>query len=543
MNRILARKYRLLLEAERGTVYKDPGGRLSICLVYPNTYHVGMSNLGFTGMYTLLNSRNDVVCERAFLPDREDMDMFAGGAELCSLESGRPLREFDVIGFSVSFENDFPNVVKILELAGIKPFSRERDEKDPLIVMGGPCSFMNPEPLADFMDLVFVGEAEEMVHEFVEAWMAGGDRTSMLRRLCGIEGFYVPSFYACDYHDDGRIRKWRSVVDDAPLIVRRRIVEDMDATPLVSSLSTPYTEFGDMVLTEVMRGCPFSCRFCAAGHVYDPPRRRDVSGLVRDIRRRTGDGLRVGLIAPSLTEYRELKRVLAMKDVFFSITSLRASRKAAAIVEMLKKNSRSVSIAPEAGTERLRKLINKRISEEDILSTAESIFSNGINTLKLYFMIGLPTETDRDVDAIIDLVRRIRALSGRSGVALTVSPFVPKPFTPFQWHFMMDMKTLRTRIGRIRKGLAPLGVRVSHDSVRSAFMQGVFAAGDRRVAAVVYNVSRQKDWKRNCREAGIDPAFYVARRKDRGEIFPWDFIDNRISKERLFEEYSEALRT
>ncbi|HDL21129.1 MAG TPA: radical SAM protein, partial [Nitrospirae bacterium] len=432
MRKSLIQKNRELLESEKGAVFKDPGGRLGICLVYPNTYHVGMSNLGFTGLYTLLNSMDGVVCERVFLPEKNDIDRIERTrSRLVSFESGRPLNSFDAIAFSVSFENDYPNVLKILGLAKIGYYSRDRGDRDPLIIMGGPCAFINPEPLADFMDVVFIGEAENEIDDLVRGLGSDGHKTGRLKSLSGVNGCYIPSFYEPTYSEEGKIIKVEKIYPEAPGVIKRVYVNDLNKTILTSRLSTPHTEFKDMYLIEAMRGCPFSCRFCVAGHVYDPPRQRKPEVLTEEIENAREKGLKVGLIAPSLTEYRGITGLLDGKDVHFSITSLRASKRSAEIVKMLK-NGRSVSIAPEAGSQRLRDVIKKKISEDDILETSELILKSNIKNLKLYFMAGLPTETQEDIDAIIELVKKIRSLSKKGTISLTLSIFVPKPFTPFQ---------------------------------------------------------------------------------------------------------------
>ncbi|MGE5893744.1 MAG: radical SAM protein [bacterium] len=542
MKKSLVRRYRDLLSAETGTVFKDPGGKINICLVYPNTYSVGMSNLGFTGLYTLLNERDDVVCERAFLPDPEDiLDFKKTGTPLVSLESGRPLTEFHVIGFSVSFENDYPNVVRILDLARMKPVAADRGTSGPLVIMGGPCSFMNPEPLAPFVDVVFVGEAEEMFHDFFEVLKQKNAREEILLFLAGHGGFYIPAFYEPVYDDAGMIASVRKRVDHIPGRIQRRFLKNLDSPVLRSAITTPKTEFKDMFLLEAMRGCPFSCRFCAAGHIYNPPRQRNSEILKGEIGRARERGLRVGLIAPSLSEYTDIEKVLSLEGVHFSITSLRASRRSGEILSLLK-DKRSISIAPEAGTQRLRDVINKKVTEEDILTTVKLIFESDMRTLRLYFMIGLPTESDEDIQGIVTLTKNIRALSKKGNISLTLSNFVPKPFTPFQWHPMVEMEIVKKRITMIKKGLFSLkGVSIGHDVLKDSYMQGLFAMGDRRMSAVLLRMLGQKDWSKACGEAGIDPRFSIFRQKSFDEYLPWDFIDNGISKEKLWEEYRKAI--
>lgn len=537
MSRRLVEKAEELLSKEEGTVFKDPGGRISVCLIFPNTYHLGMSNLGFQGIYTLLNDRDDVVCERAFLPDPEDMEEFERtGTEIFSLESKRPLGRFDILAFSISFENDLINVLKILSMARIPLGSSERDSRHPLVIMGGACAFANPEPLAEFVDLCFVGEAEEMLEEFADAYAESPSKEDAIRRAMAIEGVYAPRCYEVSYGPEGLISE-RRALEGAPEIIRRRRIKDISARPLRPSITTPETEFQRMYLVEAMRGCPHSCGFCLAGHVYSPPRRKPLEAIKGEIEAARKRTRRVGLIGPSLTDYPHAAEVLRMEGVDFSITSLRASPKSAAITALMQ-GTKSVSIAPEAGTGRLRKVISKNITEEDILETSRLILSGGVERLRLYFMVGLPTETDQDIEGIIGLVAKIRGLSSKGRIVLTLSTFVPKPFTPFQWHPMEEMKVVKERMRHVKKSLERLkGVRVFHDVPKYAYMQGMFSRGDRRVAGALRAMLDDGDWFRAARSAGVDPDFYTMRSRRVEEILPWDFLDNGISKVQLWDKY------
>ncbi len=543
VSRKLAAKIDSLLAKEKGTVHKDPGGRISVCIVYPNTYHIGMSNLGFQGIYTALNARAEVVCERTFLPDEEDGEEYLRTrSEIVSMESKRPLNRFDIVAFSVSFENDYPNVLKLLEMAKIPARAAERKDVHPLLIMGGVCAFFNPEPLADFFDICFIGEAEEMLPDFMDSFGASRSREDLLGRVRGIDGVYLPHLYAITYGSDGRI-DGRTARADAPGHIRRRFVKEISGRSFRPSIMTPETEFSGMYLTEAMRGCPWNCRFCVAGSVYKPVRKKDPGALKKEIAEAAAAGSRLGLIAPSLTDYPHAGDILCMDGVDFSITSLRASRKSAELMGLLK-GHKSVSIAPEAGTQRLRNVIDKRITEESIVETAEHILAHGIETLRLYFMVGLPTEGERDVEGIISLVKKIRRISEKGKIVLTLSTFVPKPFTPFQWHPMEKMEVVKGRLKSVKKELALLkGVKVFHDVPKYAYMQGLFSRGDRRIAWVLEKMQVVEDWGRACAEAGIDPNFSLFRQRDFHDILPWDFIDNYVPKERLWDEYQKALKT
>lgn len=541
MSRRLIEKADDLLSREKGTVFKEPGGRINICLVYPNTYHVGMSNLGFQGVYTLLNERADVVCERAFLPDPEDLDEFERtGTELFSLESKRPLGRFDMVAFSVSFENDYTNIIKVLRLANIPLEASARTPHHPLLLLGGVCAFSNPEPLASFFDLCFVGEAEEMLHEFLEAYKAADSKEGALNNAMAVEGVYIPGLYEVRYVPGGAISE-RIALSVAPATVRRRYVRDLSAQPFRPSITTPGTEFSGMYLIEAERGCPWNCSFCLAGHIYGPVRKKPLEVMKGEIKEALRHTERVGLIGPSLTDYPHADEVLRMEGVDFSITSLRASPRSAALVGLMR-GQKSVSIAPEAGTDRLRKVINKRITEEDIIETARLIFDQGIERLRLYFMVGLPTETEEDIQGIVSLVRKIRETSRRGSIVITLSTFVPKPFTPFQWHPMERLQSVKERMKLVKKALLPIrGIRVFHDVPKYAYMQGMLSMGDRRVSAALKVLSGAEDWKNASLRAGVNPDFYIFRRRDLSEILPWDFIDCGTEKKRLWEQYQRSL--
>jgi radical SAM superfamily enzyme YgiQ (UPF0313 family) len=538
----IAAKIDSLLSGEKGTVYKDPGGRISVCIVYPNTYHIGMSNLGFQGIYTALNARADVVCERAFFPDEEDREeCLRTHSEIVSMESKRPLNRFDIIAFSVSFENDYPNVLAILDMARIPARTAQRENIHPLLVMGGVCAFFNPEPLADFFDICFIGEAEEMIQEFMDCYRDSRSRTELFEKAKNIEGLYLPQHYVVAYGNDGKIAG-RAARGEAPEHINRRFVKEISGHSFMPSIITPETEFSGMYLTEAMRGCPWNCRFCVAGSVYKPVRKKDPEALKEEIGGAAAMSSRVGLIAPSLTDYPFTGDVLCMDGVDFSITSLRASRKSAELIGLLK-GHRSVSIAPEAGTQRLRNVIDKRITEQGIIETAELIRAEGIETLRLYFMVGLPTEDEEDVDGIISLVKKIRGISEKGQIVLTLSTFVAKPFTPFQWHPMERMEVVKGRLKSLKKELALLkGVKVFHDVPKYAYMQGLFSRGDRRISGVLEKMSGTGDWRKACDEAGVSADFYLFGQRDFHDILPWDFIDNHIAKEKLWAEYQKALR-
>lgn len=549
MNRRLIEKADALLSREKGTIRKAHGGRIRICLVYPNTYQVGMANLGFQGIYGLLNRRDDVVCERAFLPEEGDLaEHRRTRTPLFSLESKMPLGEFDIVAFSVSFENDYPNILKILDLAKIPFRSLERNPYHPLVIGGGVFAFFNPEPLALVFDVVFVGEAEESLEEFLDVYKGERERggrpeerkPAVKKGALSLEGVYIPEYYSVTYNADGTVAG-RIARDGAPGRVRRRYLRDLSKSSLTTAVVTPDSEFSSMYLVEVMRGCPWSCRFCLVGHIYNPLRKKDPAAVSAEIDAAGELSRKVGLIGPSLSDYPRIQEILCMEGVSFSLTSLRASERSAALVQFLK-GSRSVSIAPEAGTERMRRVINKKVTEEDILSTAALLFAAGIETLRLYFMTGLPSERDEDISGITGLVKKIRGLSAKGNITLSVSTFVPKPFTPFQWHPMAPLSEIKEKLKRIKRELKEVrGVRVLHDVPKYAHLQGLFARGDRRLLKVLEAMVTTDDWEDACSAEEVDRDFYLFRKRDSGENLPWDFIDTGTDKETLWNEYRKAL--
>jgi radical SAM superfamily enzyme YgiQ (UPF0313 family) len=541
MSRRLLERADYLLSKEKGTVFKDPGGKINIALVYPNRYAVGMSSLGFQGIYGLLNGFADVVCERVFLPDAEDItEHERSRTELFSLESKRTLARFDIVAFSVSFENDYPNIVKMLRMSRIPLYSSQRNSSYPVLIMGGACAFFNPEPTADFFDVCFIGEAEEMLPEFLHAYRESTSREELFDRSLRIEGVYIPRYYEIGYSTGSGLISGRRALRGAPEVIRKRSVSDIAESLFRPAITTPEAEFSDMYLLEAMRGCPWSCRFCVAGRVYKPVRKKDLGVLQSEIAEARARTNRVGLIGPSLSDYPYAKEVLKMEGVDFSITSLRASPRSADIAALMR-GHKSISIAPEAGTERLRRVINKKVTEEDILTTAEMILSGNIETLRLYFMVGLPTETRDDIEGISDLVRKVRASTRRGQITLSVSTFVPKPFTPFQWHPMERPGEVKERLKMIKKALVSLrGVRVFHDVPKYAYMQGIFSLGDRRVAALAEHAASNA-FSLSGGFGGLSADSFIFRIRDGTEILPWDFIDAGVPKEMLRREYEEAL--
>ncbi|KAF0181924.1 MAG: radical SAM protein [Nitrospirae bacterium] len=512
-----------------------------MCIVYPNVYGVGMASLGYQGIYRLLNLRNDVVCERAFVPDDKDLAEYRRtDTPIFSLESKRPLGQFDIVAFSIAFENDYPNIVRVLAQSRIPLLSHDRTAHHPVVIGGGVCATINPEPFADFFDLLFVGDAEQSLPAFLDLFVAAGGRRAGVAQAGAIPGIYVPSRYEITYGDDGSLAA-RSALSGAPEGIRRQRCDDISCSPVSTAIVSSKSEFADMFLVEAMRGCPWSCRFCMVGNVYRPVRQKSLAAIREEIGRAKEQGCRVGIVGPSLTDYQHIEAVLAIDGVEFSLTSLRAQEKSARLLDQLAA-ARSISIAPEAGTERMRKVINKKVTETDIVETAALIFARGISHLRLYFMIGLPTERDEDILGIVDLIARIRSLCRHGKITAGISTFVPKPFTPFQWCAMDRPDNIKKKLRLIKKAfrMTP-GVRIVHDVPKYAYMQGLFARGDRRLTAVLSEMELSDDYTAACRQAGIDLSWYVFRERGKDEVLPWDFIDAGVTKDKLWEEYQKAL--
>jgi radical SAM family uncharacterized protein len=558
----LVQKTKDILKKERGTVQKKWGGKITVCLLYPNAYHVGMSNLGFQTLYRILNAQDDVVCERAFLPEPEDLQIYRNTqTPLFSLESQKPLSSFDLLAFSISFENDFPNVLTLLELAHVPLESRLRQEGHPWVVGGGVALFLNPEPMSEFFDLVILGEAEEVIEEFIgvcrQTLLNQGRREKdhFLIDLSRIEGVYIPKFYQVTYAEDGKIAVMEPD-SGFPRKVKRRWVSKLDQFPTRSTLFTPDTEFKEMALVEANRGCPRGCRFCAACFVYHPFRNRSLSVLESVSEDALLEEPRIGLTGTAVSDHPQLlplcQSVLSHAGGI-SLSSLRVDAITPALVQCLREGKeRTVAIAPEAGSERLRRMLKKGYREEEILESVDTLVEHGVFQIKCYFMIGLPTETDEDVKEILHLAKRIRhhILSGQKDrgkrwrLVLSVNPFIPKPATPFQWTPLEDVGELKRKLKMIQRGIqGEAGMEVIHDLPKWAYVQTLLSRGDRRVGKILMTFHHhQGDWRRAFRETNINPDFYVYRKRDSDEIFPWDFIDHGIPKEKLREEYVRAMK-
>jgi radical SAM superfamily enzyme YgiQ (UPF0313 family) len=547
------------LAKEVGYVKKPHGGRLRVALAFPNTYWVGMSNLGFQTIYRLFNAEEDIVCERFFLPPKQELaELSAAKAPLLTLESQTPVGEFDVIAFSVSFEWDYVNVLTLLRLAGVPAYAAERSHRHPLVVVGGAVTFVNPEPLAPFADVVAAGEGEVLVPGLRRAVAAAADRADLLRLLAAERGFYVPSFYDPQYDDDGTLTGYtvRPGVD-APMPVRKAALKVTDAVdPPATGIFTPDTEFGSRFLVEVVRGCANLCRFCWAGYNYLPVRAFPADRILQLAREARVHSSRVGLVSIALCDHPEIERILAsLLEMGYAISpaSLRLDDLTESIVRVLHQSGeRTITIAPETGSDRLRRVINKTVTNDEILDRAELIFANGIENLKLYYMLGLPTETDDDLVAIRELTLQIRERmlkyarpKGQLGrIIASVNPLIPKPGTAFQWLPMEDPATVERKIKRLRHLTAGIdNVFFNIKSERHSYYQALLSLGDRRVAPAIVAAERNgQNWRAAVAEAGIDGDFYIFRDRTRDPMLPWDVIDGGMKRSFFESEMEKSLR-
>jgi len=558
----LVQKAKGVLEKEKGAVQKPWGGKISICLLYPNSYHVGMSNLGFQTLYRILNADDDVVCERAFLPEPEDLQEYRNTqTPLFSLESQKPLSSFDILAFSISFENDFLNVLTLLELAHIPLESRLRNGRYPWVMAGGVAVFLNPEPMSEFFDLFILGEAEEVMGEFLEVYRQTlsdkrkREKDDFLKNLGRVEGVYIPKFYRVTYAENGKIETM-DPEPGFPRKVKRRWVPDLDQFPTQSTLFTPDTEFKEMALVEVNRGCPRACRFCAACFVYHPFRNRSLSFLDSISKEALLKERRIGLTGTAVSDHPQLVPLcqsILSRQGGISVSSLRVDAVTPPLIQCLRKGEdRTVAIAPEAGSERLRKMLKKGYSEGEILKSIDTLVENGLSQIKCYFLIGLPSETDENVNEILLLAKRIRhqILSNQRNqkkrwrLVLSVNPFIPKPATPFQWVPLEEVVEMKKKLKIIQRGVqGEKGIEMIHDLPKWAYVQALLSKGDRRVGKILMATHRsQGNWSQALRETSINADFYVYRKRDLDEIFPWDFIDHGISKDQLKEEYFTGMK-
>jgi len=523
-------KARRRLRREQGTIIKDWGGRIPIALIYPNSYYIGMSNLGLHAIYSLLNSYSGVVCERAFWEKENRVQQLP---TVC-LESQRPLSDFTVLAFSISYELDYFNVVSILKASGIPLYAADRDERHPIVIAGGPCIIANPLPLSPFFDCLCIGEAEPIIPAMLPILFEsiGGKRGDMLKALSSLPGVYVPL-----------------VSSDIPVV--RQWARDLDDFPVTSTILTPDTELGDLYLIEVERGCDWGCRFCLVTSAFRPIRFRSLDKLIAQAKLGLNYRRRLGLVGAAVSDHPQIEELLdklRQMGAEFSISSLRMRPLSRVVLrEMAKGGARTIALAPEAGSQRLRQVIKKSISEDDILEAMDKMAEQGIKLLKLYFMIGLPTETDEDVDEIIKLTLSCKNILDRqqSGcrIVLAISPFVPKAGTPFQWLPMTHPSVLNRRLSLLKNNLAPQGIRLDCESPAWSQVQGVLARGDAKLAEVLANMEglSLSSWRQAVEKCHLNIDFYAYQRWGTTERLPWAILNLGTKLSHLELELNRAL--
>ena len=564
---------------EWNSVEKNPDEvKIRFAFCFPDLYEVGMSHLGMKILYHMLNERQDTYCERVFAPwvDMEQR-MREHNIPLFALESKDPVSKFDFVGFTLQYEMSYTNILNMLDMGGVPLLSENRTKEHPFVCAGGPCAY-NPEPLADVVDFFMLGEGEEIINDVMDVhieWKSQNlPREEFLNRIAGIEGVYVPQFYNVEYKEDGTIKSIEPKRKEYPGKIRKRIIKDLNKTYFPDKIIVPFLQIvHDRIMLEIFRGCTRGCRFCQAGFIYRPVRERTPERLVemaKKLQESTGYE-EISLTSLSTSDYtglgdltEELIREMEKKKVNLSLPSLRIDSFSLELMEKAQKVRKSgLTFAPEAGTQRLRDVINKGVTEEDLINSVTIAFNGGWNGVKLYFMIGLPTETNEDIEGIADLGQKVvTAYMGvpreKRGKGLTVtistSSFVPKPFTPFQWEPQDAMEVLREKQKLLKSKIKSKQITYNWHDPELSFLEAIFARGDRRVCKALI-----KAWEKGCRfdswgehfkfktwleafeEVGIDPAFYANRRRTYDEVLPWDHIDVGVTKKFLVRENEKAL--
>ena len=544
-------------------LYKDEDSRVTInphteqkvAIVYPNTYFVGMSNLGLHIIYEEINLHPSSVCERIFLPEKKELDVYdKTKTPLMSVETQRPMHQFDVVAFDVTFEMDYFHIPLMLRYGRVPVMSEDRTGFDPIVIAGGPCATFNPEPFADFIDAFIIGEGEGIVTAVLERIRKGREngesREETISALAQIDGVYVPVLYTPQYDDNKRFVGY-DIADGAPKIIRRHF------EPLTSGgetvIATNFTEFGAMYIIEVARGCGRHCRFCMAGYCFRVPRVRPLDILKEGVDRAEKLGKKVGLMGAAISDYPEVDELVTYirsKDMRYSCASLRADSLTQAVVDGLAESGqKTITIAPETGSERLRRVINKGISEENLRTAAQLSAKSGIQHMRLYIMIGLPTETDEDIDAIVGLAERTQAHMAEVGckgrLTLSINPFIPKPFTPFQWMAMDHQKSVEKKLQYIKKSLQKnRRIEVLVESPKEAYIQGVLARGDRRLGKVLAACALDrgsKSFKSEMKKVGLDMDDCNYRERKFEDYLPWSHLDMGLRNGYLEQEWQRAV--
>ena len=544
-----------LYKDEDSLVTVNPHAGQKVAIVYPNTYFVGMSNLGLHIIYEEINLRNDSVCERIFLPEKKELEAYdKTKTPLMSVETQRPMHQFDVVAFDVTFEMDYFHIPLMLRHGRVPIMGKDRTEFDPIVIAGGPCATFNPEPFADFIDAFIIGEGEGIVSRVLDiirdGKMEGLDRHAILRQLADVSGVYVPSLYVPIYNEDGEFKGY-DIAEGVPKTIKRHF--EMLTSGGETVVATNYTEFGAMYIIEVARGCGRHCRFCMAGYCFRVPRVRPLDILKEGVERAEKLGKKVGLMGAAISDYPEVDELvnyIRSKDMRYSCASLRADSLTQAVVDGLADSGqKTITIAPETGSERLRRVINKGISEEHLQNAATLSAKSGIQHMRLYIMIGLPTETDEDIEAIVGLAERTQAHMEKVGckgrLTLSINPFIPKPFTPFQWMAMDNQKVVEKKLQYIKKALQKnRRIEVLVESPKEAYIQGVLARGDRRLGAVIAACAADrgsKSFKSEMKAAGLDMDNMNYRERSFDEFLPWSHLDMGMQEGYLEMEWQRSL--